>query len=195
MGRCTWARRSCTSCARYSLGTAEEKTSGPANHRAPQTCFLAQVLLAIPTSGSARMCSQRWRATTRACTGPRSRSTTGTTSHRTDSIAAILDYRLGRAAEPRDQLSHRVRRGAEQPAPGRLHDAPALRSMCPLRAATTGATRASAPFSSALGMPNLAICVRAPANTINRCNRTINRCNRAGGKTRHAARKPHGRSG
>jgi hypothetical protein len=30
-----------------------------------------------------------------------------------------------RAAEPRDQLSHRVRRGAEQPAPGWLCDAPA----------------------------------------------------------------------
>jgi hypothetical protein len=32
---------------------------------------------------------------------------------------------LGRAAEPRDQLSHRIRRGAQQPAPGRLLDAPA----------------------------------------------------------------------
>ncbi len=42
-----------------------------------------------------------------------------------DRIAAILDRHLGRAVEPRDQLSHRVRRGAEQPAPGRLRDAPA----------------------------------------------------------------------
>ena len=41
-------------------------------------------------------------------------------------IAAILDRRFGRAAEQRDQLSHRVRRGAEQPAPGRLHHAPAF---------------------------------------------------------------------
>src|SRR6266850_5329053 len=40
-------------------------------------------------------------------------------------IAPILDHRLGRAVKPRDQLSHRVRRGAEQPAPGRLRDAPA----------------------------------------------------------------------
>jgi hypothetical protein len=42
-----------------------------------------------------------------------------------DRIAAILDHRLGRAAEQRDQLSHRVRCGAEQPAPGRLYYAPA----------------------------------------------------------------------
>ena len=95
---------------------------------------------AIPKNPSARMCSRRWRATTRACAGPRSRSTTGrrqgrarphhhpagcARSHRADRIAAILDHRLGRAAEPRDQLSHRVHRGAEQPAPGRLYDAPA----------------------------------------------------------------------
>src|SRR5260221_6107347 len=60
--------------------------------------------------------------------------------------------------------------------------------MSPLRAATTGATTASASFSSAIGTPNLAIRVRAPANT-------INRCNSAGGRTRLAARRPHGRSG
>ena len=34
---------------------------------------------AIPKSGSARMCSLRWRATTRACAGARLRSTMGTT--------------------------------------------------------------------------------------------------------------------
>src|SRR4029077_763370 len=34
------------------------------------------------------------------------------------------------AAEQRDQLSHRVRRGAQQPAPGRLLDAPAY-GQCP----------------------------------------------------------------
>jgi hypothetical protein len=45
-------------------------------------------------------------------------------AHRADCFAAILDHRLGRAAEPRDQLSHRVRRGAQQPAPGRFLDAP-----------------------------------------------------------------------
>src|ERR1019366_1012333 len=45
--------------------------------------------------------------------------------HRAACIAAIVDHHLGRAAEPRDQLSHRVHRGAEQPAPGRLRDAPA----------------------------------------------------------------------
>ena len=45
-----------------------------------------------------------------------------------------------------------------------------------LPAATTGATTASAIFSSAIGTPNLPIRVRAPANT-------INRCNSAGGKT------------
>ncbi len=42
-----------------------------------------------------------------------------------DRATAILDHRLRRTAEPRDQLSHRVYRGAEQPAPGRLHNAPA----------------------------------------------------------------------
>src|SRR5262249_18071414 len=57
-----------------------------------------------------------------------------------------------------------------------------------LREATTGATTASAFFSSAIGTPNLPIRVRAPADT-------INQCNSAGGKTWHAARKPHGRSG
>ena len=38
-------------------------------------------------------------------------------SHRADCIAAVLDHRLGRAAEPRDQLSHRVRRGASTTSP------------------------------------------------------------------------------
>jgi len=52
--------------------------------------------------------------------------------------------------------------------------------MSGLRAATTGATTASASFSSAIGTPNLPIRVRARANTM--------RCNNAGGKTRHAAR-------
>src|SRR6185437_6742481 len=47
-----------------------------------------------------------------------------------DCVAAILDHRLGRTAEPRDQLSHRVRRGAHQPAPGRLLGAPAY-GRCP----------------------------------------------------------------
>ena len=47
-------------------------------------------------------------------------------SHRADRIAAILDHHLGRTAEPRDQLSHRVCRGAEQPASGRLHNASCL---------------------------------------------------------------------
>ena len=36
-----------------------------------------------------------------------------------DGRAAILVHHLGRAAEPRAKLSHRVRRRAEQPAPGR----------------------------------------------------------------------------
>src|SRR5262249_18001035 len=37
-----------------------------------------------------------------------------------------LDCHLGRAAAPRDQLSHRVRRRAQQPAAGRPRDAQAL---------------------------------------------------------------------
>src|SRR5215472_1800734 len=60
--------------------------------------------------------------------------------------------------------------------------------MSALREATNGATTASVSFSSAIGTPNLPIRGGAAANT-------INRCNSAGGKTRHAARKPHGRSG
>jgi hypothetical protein len=42
---------------------------------------------AIPTGGSVRTCSRRWRATRRACAGPRSRSTTPTTP-RTRSTAS-----------------------------------------------------------------------------------------------------------
>ena len=48
-------------------------------------------------------------------------------------------------------------------------------------------TTSSAPFSRAIGTRNLPIRVRAPANT-------INRRNSAGGKTRHAASRPYGRS-
>ena len=130
---------------------------------------------AIPTSRSARMCSRRWRATTRACAGPRSRSTTGTTprtrstahhpagcarSHRADCIAAILDHRLGRAAEPRDQLSHRVRRGAQQPAPGRLLDAPAY-GRCPrCERQPLGQRRLRLLFPAQLELPT---CLYAPA--------------------------------
>ena len=73
-------------------------------------------------------------------------------------------------------------------APGRASWCAGLGSMSPLRAATTGETTASASFSSAIRTPNLPIRVRAPANT-------INRRNSADGKTRHAARRPHGRSG
>jgi hypothetical protein len=47
----------------------------------------------------------------------------GARSRRTDRAAALLDRHLGRTAEPRDQLSHRVRRCPERPAAGRLHHA------------------------------------------------------------------------
>ena len=57
---------------------------------------------AIPTSRSARMCSRRWRATTRACAGPRSRSTTGTTP-RTRSTASP-SRRMCSIASRRPQL-------------------------------------------------------------------------------------------
>ncbi len=46
-------------------------------------------------------------------------------SHRADRVAAILDRHLGRAAEQGDQLSDRVRHGAEQSAARRLHHAQA----------------------------------------------------------------------
>ena len=59
----------------------------------------------------------------------------------------------------RDQLSHRVRRGAEQPAAGRLHHAQADDVRSPSRAGTKATS--SAPFSSAVGIrkaiPNPAI--------------------------------------
>ena len=48
-------------------------------------------------------------------------------SHRANRIAAVLDHHLRRAAQQRDQLSHRVCRGAEQSAPRRLRNAQAHR--------------------------------------------------------------------
>ena len=45
--------------------------------------------------------------------------------HRADRAGALLDRHLRRAALQGDQLSHRVRRGPEQPAAGRLHHAQA----------------------------------------------------------------------
>src|SRR2546428_369155 len=39
-------------------------------------------------------------------------------------MAALLTHHLGRAAEPRDELSHGVCRGPAQPATGRPRDAP-----------------------------------------------------------------------
>ena len=45
--------------------------------------------------------------------------------NRADRTAAILDHHLGRTAERRDQLPHRIRRGAEPSAARRLHHAPA----------------------------------------------------------------------
>ena len=74
----------------------------------------------------------RWTAVTidngddaKECARPDHHPAGSARSYRADCIAAILDHYLGRALEQRDQLSHRVRRGAEQPAPGRLRDAPA----------------------------------------------------------------------
>ena len=49
-------------------------------------------------------------------------------SYRADRAAAIVDHRLGRAAEPRDQLPYRVRCCVEQSAAGRLHNAQAYAS-------------------------------------------------------------------
>ncbi|MGY4345162.1 chemotaxis protein histidine kinase CheA [Bradyrhizobium sp. GM7.3] len=61
-------------------------------------------------------------------TRPHHHPTGGARSHRADRVAALLDHHLGRAAEQRDQLPHRVRRSAEQPAPGRFHHAQADRA-------------------------------------------------------------------
>ena len=52
------------------------------------------VTTAILTSGSARMCSRRWRATARACAGPRSRSTTGTTPTTRSTASPICTRRM-----------------------------------------------------------------------------------------------------
>jgi hypothetical protein len=43
--------------------------------------------------------------------------------HRADCPSAVLDHHLGRGVERGDQLPHRIRRGAEQPSPGRFRDA------------------------------------------------------------------------
>ena len=81
-------------------------------------------------------------------------------SHRADCIAAILDHHLGRAAEPRDQLSHRVRRGAQQPTPGRLLDAPAY-GRCPgCEPQPLGQRRLRRLFSAQLELPT---CLYASA--------------------------------
>jgi len=45
-------------------------------------------------------------------------------SDRPDCDAAIVNRRLGRTAEQGDQLSHRIRHGAEQSASSWLHNAP-----------------------------------------------------------------------
>ena len=45
---------------------------------------------------------------------------------RTHRSAAVLDHHLGRAAVERNQLPHRIRRGAQQSAAGRLHHADAV---------------------------------------------------------------------
>ena len=47
----------------------------------------------------------------------------GARQHRAHRNAAVLDHHLGRAAVERNQLPHRIRRGAQQPAAGRLHHA------------------------------------------------------------------------
>ena len=62
---------------------------------------------AIPTNGSARMCSPRWRATTRACAGPRSRSTTGMSAKNAlDRITIPQDVldRIAPTALPRSSI-------------------------------------------------------------------------------------------
>ena len=131
---------------------------------------------AIPTSGSRRICSlamARKRGAPALDRGhdrrrgrrQRTRST-ASPSRRMCSIAsrrlhcAILDRRLGRAAEPRDHPSHRVRRGAEQPAPGRLLMRRPTVDV-PVASGNDWGTTASASFSSPIGTPNLQYTSRA----------------------------------
>src|SRR5262249_51997550 len=71
--------------------------------------------------------------------------------HRADRVAAILDYHLGRAPERRNQLPHRVRRGAEQPASGRLHHAQAYSRCC--AGLRTGRRRLRLLFPAPPGLP------------------------------------------
>ena len=61
---------------------------------------------AIPTSRSARMCSRRWRATTRACAGARSRSTRGRAKDALDRITIPQDVldRIAPTALPRSSI-------------------------------------------------------------------------------------------
>ncbi len=72
---------------------------------------------------SARHDRRRGRCEKRA--RPHQHPAGGARPHRADRVAAILDRHFRRAAEQGDQLSHRVRRGAERPAARRLHHAQA----------------------------------------------------------------------
>ena len=120
---------------------------------------------AIPTSRSARMCSRRWRATTRACAGARSRSTTRTTPRTAlDRITIPQDVldRIAPTALPRssiiisdeplsDETNYRTEFVAvlsNQPQGGFI-----TRPRTPPEVCRPRATTASASFSSLTGMP------------------------------------------
>ena len=172
---------------------------------------------AIPTSRSARMCSRRWRATTRACAGPRSRSTSGDDAKNAlDRITIPQDVldRIAPTALPRssiivsdEPLSSETNYRTEfvavlsnQPQGGFITRKPTPDVL--VADSSTGATTASASFSSAAGIrnPKPAIRVRAAVSPIIRCNGAIRhnkaiRCNRAircngraSGETRYAGR-------
>ena len=132
------------------------------------TTIEAPIIIRDPEKNSqmARMCLPQWRTAKADCGGLRSRSTTRTTprtrlsashpaggarSDRADGFAAIFDHYFGRAAQQGNQLSDRVRRGAERSAPGWFPDAkargqPRREADSPARPTTRSA---SFPFSSA----------------------------------------------
>ena len=100
----------------------------PVKIRNPERPIGTHVFTAVARNES----GLRWTAVTidhgdnaKIRTRPHHHPAGGARSHRADRVAAILDHHLGRAAEQRDQLSHRVRHGAEQSAARRLHHAQA----------------------------------------------------------------------
>ena len=124
--RCTFAATPASRC-RTAANCSTPRSSCRSTIRDPGKPIGTHVFTAMARSES----GLRWSAVTiDAATTPRPRSTASPCRRRcwsgigADRAAALLDRHLRRAAQRRDQLSHRIRRGAEPSAAGRLHHAP-----------------------------------------------------------------------